>query len=109
MIDMYNKTQAVITGTVSRINNTGYGKSITLKECEIKTEYGNSHENVIVYVNNDEVFIKEGFVIEVSGSIRKFEKARNEGMFDAYTYYKSNGIAYRCEAGKIVVTGQKLN
>ena len=28
-------------------------------------------------------------------------------MFDAYTYYKSNGIAYRCEAGKIVVTGQK--
>ena len=107
MIDMYNKTQAVITGTVSRINNTGYGKSITLKECEIKTEYGNSHENVIVYVNNDEVFIKEGFVIEVSGSIRKFEKARNEGMFDAYTYYKSNGIAYRCEAGKIVVTGQK--
>ena len=26
MIDMYNKTQAVITGTVSRINNTGYGK-----------------------------------------------------------------------------------
>ena len=40
MIDMYNKTQAVITGTVSRINNTGYGKSITLKECEIKTEYG---------------------------------------------------------------------
>ena len=107
MIDMYNKTQAVITGTVSRINNTGYGKSITLKECEIKTEYGNSYENVIVYVNNDEVFIKEGFVIEVSGSIRKFEKARNEGMFDAYTYYKSNGIAYRCEAGKIVVTGQK--
>lgn len=107
MIDMYNKTQAVITGTVSRINNTGYGKSITLKECEIKTEYGNSHENVIVYVNNDEVFIKEGFVIEVSGSIRKFEKARNEGMFDAYTYYKSNGIAYRCESGKIVVTGQK--
>lgn len=107
MIDMYNKTQAVITGTVSRINNTGYGKSITLKECEIKTEYGNSHENVIVYVNNDEVFIKEGFVIEVSGSIGKFEKARNEGMFDAYTYYKSNGIAYRCEAGKIVVTGHK--
>lgn len=107
MIDMYNKTRAVITGTVSRINNTGYGKSITLKECEIKTEYGNSHENVIVYVNNDEIFIKEGFVIEVNGSIRKFEKARNEGMFDAYTYYKSNGIAYRCEAGKIVVTGQK--
>ena len=28
-------------------------------------------------------------------------------MFDAYTYYKSNGIAYRCESGKIVVTGQK--
>ena len=26
-----------------------------------------------------------------------------KGMFDAYTYYKSNGIAYRCEAGKIVV------
>ena len=40
MIDMYNKTQAVITGTVSKINNTGYGKSITLKECEIKTKYG---------------------------------------------------------------------
>ena len=103
MIDMYNKTQAVITGTVSRINNTGYGKSITLKECEIKTEYGNSNENVIVYVNNDEVFIKEGFVIEVSGSIRKFEKARNEGMFDAYTYYKSR-IPLGCEEGSDVIT-----
>ena len=81
MIDMYNKTQAVITGTVSRINNTGYGKSITLKECEIKNKINNIYEKI---TDNE----TKGFLNAV------ILGDKSEIDDEMYELYRNNGIAH---------------
>lgn len=42
-----------------------------------------------------------GNLIKVSGKLVKFSKPTNYGQFDEQTYYKIQGINFRCKAGKI--------
>ena len=107
-VDEYNKIPASVTGVVARASETDYGMSYMLSDCIVETESGSSYENVLVYANNEMTgeHIYEGARVKICGTLRKFERARNDGGFDAAVYYRSIGIAYRLSAEKIQVTGE---
>ena len=84
-VDEYNKIPASVTGVVARASETDYGMSYMLSDCIVETESGSSYENVLVYANNEMTgeHIYEGARVKICGTLRKFERARNDGGFDA--------------------------
>ena len=76
--------------TVTSLNRQDYSK----KETGIR--------KILVYISKDEtVYIKNR--IAVTGTLCKFEKGTNPGQFNAYNYYKANGMDYQVFADTITL------
>ncbi|HEX3023262.1 MAG TPA: ComEC/Rec2 family competence protein, partial [Lachnospiraceae bacterium] len=51
---------------------------------------------IIIYTSAS-IDCKIGNVIKASGTLQKFAKPTNYGQFDAFQYYRSQGISYKCK------------
>ncbi len=96
-----------VRGEVSSISE-GYGYMVTLKGARV-TIVDNEYniDGILVYLQSDASGIRPGDVIAVSGTLSSFDLPRNDGEFNTYEYYKSQGIYYKLEAdGFSVVSGK---
>lgn len=81
----------IAKGRAGKIIQSDYGYQLFLEETVIdNTDCG---ETIIFFENYPD--IKIGNLVEISGKIKHFERARNKGNFDARQYYMSLGIFTR--------------
>ena len=94
-----------VRGEVSSISE-GYGYMVTLKGARVTCDKECFIDGILVYTS-DASGIGPGDVIAVSGTLSSFDLPRNDGEFNTYEYYKSQGIYYKLEAdGFSVVSGK---
>ena len=116
--DMYNETNLkgvqglrdgtalTVYGTVERKESKNERAVIYLKDVSITgnlspDEAGSTEKDIqkchgfILYLSNslkDNPKVKLGSRIKAEGKLKKFEKAQNDGQFDALSYYRAQGI-----------------
>lgn len=104
-IDSYikeNEPELTVSGKVKSVTQKDNYYSVILNECIIYCgDIKEKTDGIILYAseNNFEVSDK----ILVSGTVKGFEKVRNEGGFDSKRYYESIGVNYRMSAESIEV------
>ena len=86
-----------VTGRISKITDTQYGFCVYLQNTDLK---GKSLNRLIAYTD-DVNGLKIGNVVKVSGKLKQFSVARNEGNFDSRQYYMSLGIYVAISANQI--------
>lgn len=92
--------QVEISGSVSKISESQFGFQVYLQNVSLR---GITFNQIIVYTN-DIKGLKIGNVVNVTGNIKQFTKARNRGNFDGRDYYMSLGIYIGVSAQKILIT-----
>ena len=131
--DMYNEknlegvqglregTALTIYGTVERKESKNERAVIYLKDVSITgnlfaEEAGSTEKDIqkcqgfILYLSNslkDNPKVKLGSRIKAEGKLKRFEKAQNDGQFDASSYYRAQGIAASLSDVKIVGISEK--
>lgn len=130
-----NKSASVAKGYIKSLEKSSYGIQIKLENCRVElfddyaaageasdcsgdlSEGLKEFEDIGILVNyynadsdNSDMLI-EGSYVCVSGNISPFDKVRNEGGFDAQSYYKSIGIDCKMTADgiEILQESEKFN
>ncbi len=97
-----------ISGQVYRKECKNGKYAIYLKKSVISEIVGETNQtyNTIVYLNDIEGAkkIKYGAFVKVTGNLNYFEKAENEGQFDASTYYKIVGVDFSINQAIVMET-----
>ena len=101
----------------SEISNKTCTYEGTVKDIQYKSTRGNLTQilylkgspNIIVYMGSITPEPKIGSKILISGTGFSFQSARNEGMFDALTYYNSIGYSYGIKNGIIKGSSSSYN
>ncbi len=97
---------ATVEGEVGNLSE-GYGLIATLKDASVTY---NDEEyfagGILVYLSGAPK-ISLGDVVAVSGTLSSFDLPRNDGEFNTYDYYKSQGIYYSLKADSVSVTARK--
>lgn len=94
------KEQSVeMTGRISKITETQYGFCVYLQNTDFK---GKTFNQLIVYADNVRG-LKIGNVVKISGKLKQFSVARNNGNFDSRKYYMSLGIYIAISANQIQI------
>lgn len=116
--DKTQQEEIRITGTVESAKKNEYGIRFILKDCVPDTEKGNtfftkaqnSGVKVVVTVSQalaaaafgskaqNGTMVQAGTCVRIGGSVQKIAPPRNEGEFDAKTYYQSFGICCQITA-----------
>ncbi len=96
----------VVEGEADNLSE-GYGLIATLKDASVTY---NDEEyfvgRILVYLSGAPK-ISLGDVAAVSGTLSSFDLPRNDGEFNTYNYYKSQGIYYSLKADSVSITSQK--
>lgn len=103
MSKIIDDTQGVVFGEISKIEHTDYGVRMILSDAYIHLEEENIPCNkVLVYASVSHFQVGE--IHKITGQLNRFESARNEGNFDAYTYYQSQKIDFSiwCEESQLI-------
>lgn len=95
-----------VEGEVCGISE-GYGYMVTLKGSRVTDNKEYFVDGILVYLPSDASGIRMGDVIAVSGTLSSFDLPRNDGEFNTYEYYKSQGIYYRLEADEFSTISSK--
>ncbi len=119
-IDSYNGVNAKATGTVSDITvKETYTQILLRGVCvTISTDVSNELENTIqhkkqtvnnvtILANTNDTSIKKGDIVNIAGTLKTFECARNEGNFDSKIYYRSIGVDYKFNVKNIEIVDNK--
>lgn len=93
----FKEQSVVMIGRISKITETQYGFCVYLQNTNFK---GKTFNQLIVYADNVSG-LKIGNVVKVSGKLKQFATARNEGNFDSRQYYMSLGIYIAVSANQI--------
>ena len=95
-----------VEGEVCNLSE-GYGLIATLKDANVThndEEY--SVGRILVYLSGAPK-ISLGDVVAVSGILSSFDLPRNDGEFNTYNYYKSQGIYYNLKADGVGIIARK--
>ena len=106
MSKLEDDSEAVVWGEIIKIEKTEYGSRLLLTDTYVSLSLGNLLENlmenlmevnvpcnkVMVYASSDQYRI--GQIYQFKGQLHFFEKARNEGNFDALVFYQSQKIDF---------------
>lgn len=106
MSKIIDDTQGVVFGEISKIEHTDYGVRMILSDAYIHLEEENIQCNkVLVYASVSHFQVGE--IHKITGQLNMFETSRNEGNFDALTYYQSQKIDFSiwCEESSCLYTG----
>lgn len=87
-------TQLTLTGTVYRKEEKEKVTAVFLKDNAVSVQGRQINESkLLVYIEqNSSEEVKTGNIIQVSGEVSFFERARNPGNFDQKAYYQRQGI-----------------
>lgn len=95
-----------LLGEITRIEKTATSVRIQMTECVL--EPSSAHipcNDVLVYASSDEYSV--GQILMIKGTIQLFDSARNEGNFDALSYYKSLKIDFALRLSDVEKVYQK--
>lgn len=109
MSKIIDDTQGVVFGEISKIEHTDYGVRMILSDAYIHLEEENIPCNkVLVYASVSHFQVGE--IHKITGQFNRFESARNEGNFDAHTYYQSQKIDFSiwCEESQLIAESSVL-
>lgn len=104
--DYLNKEKIIISGFVDDIQYQ-QKNGILRQAIYLKKVKGNSIPNitsVIIYTKSPDFEPAIGSYIKAEGTVKCFEKATNEGMFDALIYYNTIGISFSLQDATIINT-----
>ena len=96
----FKEQKIEITGKISRIEEKQYGFCVYLHNSNLN---GKILNHFIVYTDCISKF-RIGNTVKVSGSLKQFSAAGNEGNFDSKRYYMSFGIYAAVSANQIQIT-----
>lgn len=78
---------------------------LTLKNTAIKLDKGRTYSgNKITVYTTSKTRFKIGYLLKVSGKIKKFQKASNQGQFNEFLYNKMQYIDYKLNADSVEIT-----
>lgn len=104
----------ILRGKVSEIKEGSYGWNLYL--VDVRLEQYKSKKFLVTFeeepkveIGNLESEIKIGNIVEISGQLKHFEVARNEGNFNSKEYYKSIGIYGKVECQKVVIIDDEID
>ena len=104
-IDSYikeNEPKLTVSGKVRSVTQKDSYYSVILKNCIIYCgDIKEKTDGMILYASKNNFEISDELL--VSGTVKGFEKMRNEGGFDSERYYESIGVNYRMSAETIEV------
>ena len=104
MSKIVDDTECVVFGEISKIEHTDYGVRMILSDVYIHLEEEVIPCNqVMVYASFNHFQVGE--IHKFTGKLNMFEKARNEGNFDAYVYYQSQKIDFSMWCEESVLLG----
>ena len=104
MSKIVDDTEGVVFGEISKIEHTDYGVRMILSDVYIHLEEEVIPCNqVMVYASFNHFQVGE--IHKFTGKLNMFEKARNEGNFDAYVYYQSQKIDFSMWCEESVLLG----
>lgn len=96
------KIEANATGQLAMIQEKEDYQVLTLKNNTIRLKGDKYYScgRITVYTSS-KIQYKIGYVLSVSGQIKKFQKASNPGQFDEYQYNKMLHIDYKLNADSV--------
>ncbi len=95
------RRQIEFWGRVDWVKETEYGTTVLLSQVTIQK--GEKGLVLSAYVKEaSAVGIYPGDIIWAKGVLKDFERARNPGEFDSYSYYHSMGCHYSCSIEEII-------
>lgn len=105
----YQGKKVTVTGkvykkeTVMQIGGPVQVLYLDRKGCEAGGEVntGLPGEKVICYLKTNQPEAEMGSRVRLEGKLSCFERASNQGQFDAYSYYQISGISYRINQAEI--------
>ena len=105
------KQHVCLTGQVTKKEvkngkNTIYLKEVHFKETSETSELSPGTYSIIAYLEND-TQVRIGSTVVLEGTCRLFEKAENDGQFDAARYYEIHGIDFSVTQAQITAVGTK--
>ena len=106
MSKIVDDTTGVVFGEISKIEHTDYGVRMILSDCYIRLEEEIVPCNdVMVYASVSHFQVGE--IHKITGQLNTFETARNQGNFDARTFYQSQKIDFSiwCEENVCLDSG----
>lgn len=106
MSKIIDDTTGVVFGEISKIEHTDYGVRMILSDCYIRLEEETVPCNdVMVYASVSHFQVGE--IHKITGQLNTFETARNQGNFDARTFYQSQKIDFSiwCEENVCLDSG----
>lgn len=78
---------------------------LTLKNTAIKLDKGMTYSgNKITVYTTSKTRFKIGYLLNVSGKIKKFQKASNQGQYNEFLYNKMQHIDYKLNADSVEIT-----
>lgn len=93
MSNVCNGDTVIVWGEILKIENTDYGVRMILSDCYISLNEENIPCNdVLVYASSNHFHVGE--IHRITGKLNLFERARNQGNFDACTFYQSQKIDF---------------
>ena len=93
MSNLEDGSSAVVWGEIERIEKTEYGNRLLLTDCYVSlSEAAIPCNKVMVYTSSD--LFRVGQIQQIKGQLHFFERARNEGNFDALVFYQSQKIEF---------------
>lgn len=87
-----------ISGTVQKVQKSGGGYKITLKNVKLSPD-GERVENCVVYTEEE---YERGALLRIKGRASLFDTAKNPGEFDMRRYYRTMRIGFRIYPDEVV-------
>lgn len=97
-----------VLGEMKSFEAAEYGNRCILTDCYIRIqEEVTPCNDIMVYTSSDHFQVGE--IHEIAGQFKKFSEARNQGNFDALTFYQSQKIDFIVEETQSQKLGESLN
>lgn len=104
--------RAIVKGTVIQLSEKEDYEQIRLTNVSVRNqEQWLSCEDVLVRMelSGKCVSLSLGQEISAAGDMKLFSRATNPGQFDAYSYYRSEGIYYQLQTSEVQILDSREN
>ena len=99
---------AIVEGDLVHIEHKSESVVLTLRGINVTQGSSISKKDSILIHSNENSY-QLGNRIKVTGRAFPFERASNPGQFDAYSYYREQGYAYRILADEILLIDDSIS
>ncbi len=97
-----------VLGEVSKIEKNDFGYQISISDCYILNNFGHIPcGNILVYASDPQFQVGE--IHKITGKLHNFSTARNEGNFDAASYYRSRQTGFYLNPEKSAMLAENRN